>query len=174
MSVRPALALRVLAADDTAAIVELCGSAYGRLPMAAPMIADDLARPATGSGAGRSIGAFDAMSGRLVAAARAIDVAGAWHVVDVATHPDRRREGLASLVLGELLESLHEADTGGWTLEVRASNVGAIALYCSHGFRELGRRSRYYDAPVEDAVVMWRAPSAIVRAGGGDSWEPQL
>ena len=39
-------------------------------------------------------------------------------------------------------------------LEVRVSNAPAIALYRSFGFRETGRRPRYYDEPVEDALLM--------------------
>ena len=41
-------------------------------------------------------------------------------------------------------------------LEVRPSNPGAIALYHSEGFNEIGRRPRYYPARDgrEDALVM--------------------
>ena len=40
------------------------------------------------------------------------------------------------------------------TLEVRASNYDAIALYGSRGFRSVGRRKNYYEHPREDAVLM--------------------
>ena len=40
------------------------------------------------------------------------------------------------------------------TLEVRASNYDAIALYGSRGFRSVGRRKNYYEHPKEDAVIM--------------------
>ena len=40
------------------------------------------------------------------------------------------------------------------TLEVRASNAPAIALYEKYGFVPVGRRKNYYDAPREDAVLM--------------------
>ena len=40
------------------------------------------------------------------------------------------------------------------TLEVRASNYPAIALYGSRGFRGAGRRKNYYEHPREDAVIM--------------------
>ena len=42
------------------------------------------------------------------------------------------------------------------TLEVRASNYGAIALYGAHGFRGVGRRPNYYEHPKEDAIIMTR------------------
>ena len=48
------------------------------------------------------------------------------------------------------------------TLEVRASNYDAIALYGSRGFRSVGRRKNYYERPREDAVIMTREFS-----GGG-------
>ena len=49
----------------------------------------------------------------------------------------------------------------GWnlaflTLEVRASNYPAIALYGSRGFRGVGRRKNYYEHPREDAIIMTR------------------
>lgn len=42
------------------------------------------------------------------------------------------------------------------TLEVRASNAPAIALYRKHGFQEAGRRKNYYQQPREDAIIMTR------------------
>ena len=45
-------------------------------------------------------------------------------------------------------------------LEVRESNVAARGLYDGLGFRELGRRSRYYRRPVEDAILLRAAISA--------------
>jgi ribosomal-protein-alanine N-acetyltransferase len=41
-------------------------------------------------------------------------------------------------------------------LEVRESNKAARRLYESRGFREIGRRERYYRRPVEDALVLRR------------------
>jgi ribosomal-protein-alanine N-acetyltransferase len=45
-------------------------------------------------------------------------------------------------------------------LEVRESNLPAQRLYEAIGFREVGRRRRYYQRPVEDAVVLRAAISA--------------
>ena len=42
------------------------------------------------------------------------------------------------------------------SLEVRASNYAAIALYGQHGYRSVGRRRNYYEHPKEDAVIMTR------------------
>ena len=40
------------------------------------------------------------------------------------------------------------------TLEVRASNAAAIALYEKLGFRQVGRRPHYYLSPPEDALIL--------------------
>ena len=45
------------------------------------------------------------------------------------------------------------------TLEVRASNAPAIALYEGGGFVTIGRRPRYYTHPIEDALILWREPA---------------
>ena len=42
------------------------------------------------------------------------------------------------------------------TLEVRASNQAAIALYEKHGFHQAGLRKGYYQHPREDAIIMTR------------------
>jgi ribosomal-protein-alanine N-acetyltransferase len=39
-------------------------------------------------------------------------------------------------------------------LEVRAENTAAQKLYQACGFEVIGRRRRYYKAPVEDALLM--------------------
>ena len=85
-----------------------------------------------------------------------------WHIMNVAVDPPRRREGIATAMLTDLLRRIDGSDAR-FTLEVRESNVGAIALYERFGFRPSGRRRRYYQDNGEDAVVMWRTPST--RAG---------
>jgi ribosomal-protein-alanine N-acetyltransferase len=80
-----------------------------------------------------------------------------WHLMNVAVDPDCRRERVASALIEELLER-----TGGqYTLEVRQSNQGAIALYECFGFRAAGTRRRYYQDNGEDALIMWRTPATL-------------
>lgn len=93
---------------------------------------------------------------------RGHDLAGflcAWRVCDeltvlnVATAPNMRRSGVAHALLEQAL--LRNLQTGleSALLEVRPSNLPAIALYRSFGFREIDRRQRYY-SDGEDALVM--------------------
>ena len=83
-----------------------------------------------------------------------------WHVMNVAVDPNRRRQGIASCLLGDLLRRL-DGDGARFTLEVRESNAGAIALYERFGFRAAGRRRRYYQDNGEDAVIMWRTQATL-------------
>jgi ribosomal-protein-alanine N-acetyltransferase len=86
-----------------------------------------------------------------------------WHLMNIAVAPERRRMGIASQLLRYLFE---EAGTDArYTLEVRTSNHGAIAMYERFGFRRAGHRRRYYHDNGEDALIMWlEAPAAAVEA----------
>jgi [ribosomal protein S18]-alanine N-acetyltransferase len=77
-------------------------------------------------------------------------------VMNVAVAPERRREGIASALLRQLLDETRGDARRGYTLEVRVSNVGAIALYERFGFRPKGVRRGYYTDNREDALIMWR------------------
>jgi ribosomal-protein-alanine N-acetyltransferase len=79
----------------------------------------------------------------------------AYHVMTIAVDPDHRRAGIASTLLDALIERAGE--DANYTLEVRVSNLGAIALYERYGFRSVGNRPRYYADNGEDALIMWRA-----------------
>jgi len=86
----------------------------------------------------------------------------AFHVMDIAVDPEHRRAGVASALLEGMIERAGE--DANYTLEVRVSNAGAIALYERYGFHGVGRRPRYYADNGEDAIIMWRAI--------GTPWEP--
>lgn len=78
-----------------------------------------------------------------------------WHLMNVAVSPEHRRRGIAT----ELIERLFEeaGSTARYTLEVRVSNLAAIAMYEGFGFRSAGRRRSYYHDNGEDALIMWLA-----------------
>jgi [ribosomal protein S18]-alanine N-acetyltransferase len=103
-------------------------------------------------------------SGIHLAAVRGTDIVGyvicaryveAYHVMTLAVDPDHQREGIASVLLDAVIARAGE--DANYTLEVRVSNVGAIALYERYGFRCVGTRPRYYADNGEDAIIMWRA-----------------
>jgi ribosomal-protein-alanine N-acetyltransferase len=75
-------------------------------------------------------------------------------VTNLAVRPEHRREGIAT----ELLKVFHRFGEGTGlaflTLEVRASNASAIALYEKQGYVQTGLRRNYYQHPREDAVIM--------------------
>ncbi|MBE5853527.1 MAG: ribosomal-protein-alanine N-acetyltransferase [Lachnospiraceae bacterium] len=77
-------------------------------------------------------------------------------ISNVAVHPDYRRKKIAKQMMEELLIRGEKFGIGAFTLEVRAGNKAAIKLYENLGFRTEGVRKRFYDKPVEDALIMWK------------------
>ena len=77
------------------------------------------------------------------------------YIDNIAVDPNARRHGVADELL-DMFCRFGAANLAFLTLEVRASNEPAIALYRKHGFEEVGRRKDYYTKPKEDAVIMTR------------------
>lgn len=75
-------------------------------------------------------------------------------ITNVAVRPEYRRQGVAHQLLQVFLNFAQGHRLAFLTLEVRASNYGAIALYGELGFRSVGRRKNYYEHPKEDALIM--------------------
>ncbi len=81
-------------------------------------------------------------------------VLGESDMMNVAVHPDHRRRGIAEGLVNALSADLKSRDNVCLTLEVRASNVPAIALYEKLGFTQVGLRKNYYRNPKEDALIL--------------------
>ena len=85
---------------------------------------------------------------------------GMQHVLDegyignVCTAPQHRRRGVARALLAELESRSRRLGLAFLTLEARASNAAAIALYEGAGYGRVGTRPGYYQHPAEDAVIM--------------------
>ncbi len=75
-------------------------------------------------------------------------------MMNVAVHPDYRRQGIAEALVQLLIERLKAIGSLCLTLEVRVSNAPAVALYEKLGFATVGRRKNYYQNPKEDALIM--------------------
>jgi ribosomal-protein-alanine N-acetyltransferase len=78
------------------------------------------------------------------------------HINNLAVAPDNRRSGVATALLGHVLEEGVRLGAARATLEVRRSNEPARRLYERFGFAVAGVRRGYYTQPVEDALVLWR------------------
>jgi [ribosomal protein S18]-alanine N-acetyltransferase len=142
--------IRRLSMHDLDAIVSIENAVYPT-PWSRSMFAGELAKPSS-----FSLGAFDQEMGGLVAYLIVSRYVDAWHIMNVAVHPEYRRQGVASRLLDELFELTAGDSRRGYTLEVRVSNSTAIALYERFGFERAGLRKGYYHDNKEDALIMWR------------------
>ena len=81
-------------------------------------------------------------------------VMGETDMMNVAVHPDFRRQGIAEALVLALVAELQNIASKCLTLEVRASNEPARQLYEKLGFSQIGRRRNYYRNPKEDALIL--------------------
>ena len=84
-------------------------------------------------------------------------VLGESDMMNVAVHPEHRRKGIAEALIHALSQGLKDRGNVCLTLEVRASNDPAIALYEKLGFSQVGLRKNYYRNPKEDALILRKA-----------------
>ncbi len=75
-------------------------------------------------------------------------------MMNIAVSPTHRRNGVGKALIEALVEALKKKGSRCLTLEVRASNEGAIALYTKMGFAQIGLRKNYYHNPKEDALIL--------------------
>jgi ribosomal-protein-alanine N-acetyltransferase len=93
--------------------------------------------------------------GRTVAFCACWVVAGEWHINSLAVAVDMRRRGYGRRLLASIGHQLVREGVRAATLEVRRGNTAALALYAALGFVVEGERRDYYEAPREDALVLW-------------------
>lgn len=80
-------------------------------------------------------------------------------IVNVAVAPKYRQRGIGRKLLEQLLFAGRQKGVQRFLLEVRISNVPAIALYTSMGFALDGTRKGFYDKPKEDAYLFSKTDS---------------
>ncbi len=137
---------------DLDAVMEIERLAY-RTPWVRQLFIEEL---------GRDFAHIDLVKVRERGAARVVAFANYWlvrdevHILNVATHPDARRQGHAARLLEQMLAVASRRGCRLLTLEVRRSNVAALALYARYDFRQVGIRVNYYVDDREDAIVMLR------------------
>lgn len=90
-----------------------------------------------------------------------VGYAGMWvildeaHITNVAISPTHRKQGFGEVLMQEAIRIVKEKKVTAMTLEVRPSNVAALALYHKLGFILQGIRKNYYEDTHEDALIMW-------------------
>jgi len=75
-----------------------------------------------------------------------------FHILNIATHPEYQRRGIATRLFRHAIEVNPVIRVV--FLEVRERNGPARAFYRKLGFREIGRRKHYYSDTKEDAITM--------------------
>ena len=80
-------------------------------------------------------------------------LSGEGHITNVAVSQNHRRRGFAKALIEHFINISKEENLEFMTLEVRASNAPAIALYESFGFVQVGVRKKYYENR-EDALLL--------------------
>jgi ribosomal-protein-alanine N-acetyltransferase len=135
--------------EDLAAVEALQRSAF-----AEPWGAEAFAREAANGGVGR-LYVMRAASGEVVAYCACWLVVDELHINSLAVAEPWRRLGLATRLLDVVSREARAEGAKSATLEVRESNRAARALYERLGFRVEGVRRDYYQAPREDAIILW-------------------
>ncbi len=74
-------------------------------------------------------------------------------ICNIATVPEFRGKGVGLAIVNALLENARQTGASVVMLEVRESNKAAISLYEKVGFTLVGKRRKFYDAPMEDALL---------------------
>jgi ribosomal-protein-alanine N-acetyltransferase len=138
--------IRRLSYSDLPAVISIERRSFPT-PWSLAMFVLELSKPS-----GICLAALDER-GRLVGYLVCSRYEAVWHLMNVAVDPERRRKGIATMLINRLFEE------GGaqlpYTLEVRVSNREAISMYERFGFRSAGVRRGYYHDNGEDAVIMW-------------------
>jgi [ribosomal protein S18]-alanine N-acetyltransferase len=117
-------------------------------------------RDALAAGYAMQVGVAD---GAIVAYGVLLFAPGEAQLLNLTVAPEVRRLGIGRALLGRFLADAGARGAEQCFLEVRVSNIPAIALYAREGFVPVARRIGYYPsagaAPREDALVMRRALS---------------
>jgi ribosomal-protein-alanine N-acetyltransferase len=148
------LTIRPLVSRDVEAILAI----QAACPEIAQWTAWDYDRVARGEMAGWvatenshiGVEGADEVAGFLVARRLSTEV----EILNFAVEFDRRRCGIGAKLLGEALQWAQRFQATQAILEVRASNLYALRFYERNKFEVVGRRRRYYTAPVEDALLL--------------------
>ena len=149
------IAYKPLDARHVADVAALEAEVMGSDAWSEALVADELGRP------DRVWWAAYAADPKMPLAADAplVGYAGGWvvdgdvQILKVGVSPDWRRHGIARALLARVADDARNLGARTSSLEVRAANGGAQALYAALGYKNVGVRPRYY-SDGEDAVIM--------------------
>lgn len=82
--------------------------------------------------------------------------AGEGNITNVVVEKEKRNQGIGTKMLQYLIEDGSRNGLYAFTLEVRVSNKAAIHVYEKLGFQSEGIRPKFYEKPIEDAMIMWK------------------
>ena len=94
--------------------------------------------------------------GQMIGCCGIRNIAGEGEITNVVVDAAYRNQGIGRKMMQYMLKKAAEQDITVCTLEVRVSNAPAIRLYESLGFKGEGVRPRFYEKPIEDALIMWK------------------
>ena len=139
------MTIRDMRSDDVAEVKALLDACFGRSSWSEQMILSELSKP----GSSCHVAVLD---GGIVGYLSFEQIADEGSIIELAVRPDCRRQGIAK----RLIESASDSSEGlsEVFLEVRESNMPAVALYEGLGFERIALRRDYYDAPKENAIIM--------------------
>lgn len=92
--------------------------------------------------------------GRCIGFAVGYTVAPECDLASFAVKSEYRRRGVGGALLDAFLSDAKEIGASACYLDVRESNLAAIRLYESRGFRRVDVRRNYYQKPTENAIIM--------------------
>lgn len=140
--------VREMKASDVEAVSEIEHEAFSM-----PWSAEDFLEMAEADYAHYYVAESD---GKIVGCCGIRNLVGEGEITNVVVAASYRRQGIGRQMLEYLLKEVKALGIGDCTLEVRVSNTPAIRLYESLGFHGEGVRPRFYEKPVEDALIMWK------------------
>ncbi len=110
----------------------------------------DYNRVARGEMAGWVVEEEGSVAGFIVARKIAHEI----EILNFAVSPELRERGIGAILLQAALAWAKTFEATHAILEVRSSNAAALHFYEHHNFQTVGRRSRYYNSPIEDALLL--------------------
>ncbi len=124
------------------------------IQQASPELAQWLRRDYERAARGEMTGWITEDAGKVLGFIIARQLADEMEILNFAVAPDSRRRQFGTALLRAAFDWGRANQVLSVFLEVRASNIAAIAFYEHHNFAAIGRRAKYYLSPIEDAIIL--------------------